>query len=156
MYPVKFQIMKIPPLNILLADDDDDDCYLFQEALEELSIEATLRIAKDGEKLIQVLTNHSNTLPDVLFLDLNMPRKTGIECLSEIKNHEKLKQFPVIIYSTSFDFEVVNLLYEKGASHYICKQGEFDNLKKVILTALTIIAQKEPVQPSKENFIIQV
>lgn len=148
--------MKTPPFNILLADDDEDDCYFFQEVLEELSISSLLKIVNDGEQLIQVLMTPSNTLPDVVFLDLNMPRKTGIECLLEIKIHEKLKQLPVIIYSTSMDYEVVDLLYEKGAYHYIRKQGEFAKLKKVILTALTIIAQNQLVQPLKENFIIEV
>ncbi len=149
--------MKTTPFfNILLADDDEDDCYFFQQALEELSIAASLTIAKDGEQLMQTLTIPSNTLPDVLFLDLNMPRKTGFECLLEIKTHEKLKQLPVIIYTTSMNYESVNFLYEKGAHHYICKQGEFAKLKKVILEALATIAQNEPVQPLKENFIIQV
>lgn len=144
------------PLNLLLADDDLDDAMFFEEALAELPISSQLKIVNDGEKLMQLLTTEAIVLPDIIFLDLNMPRKTGIECLSEIKLNENLKTLPVIIYSTSLDDEVVNLLYEKGAYHYIQKPGEFSELKKVILEAITITTRENPVRPSKEKFVIQV
>ena len=94
--------------NLLLADDDIDDCIFFKEVLEELPVESFLTTVKDGVELMKFL-NTAN-LPDVLFLDLNMPRKTGHECLSEIKKDQKLKHLPVIIFSTSFDHVVANAL----------------------------------------------
>lgn len=63
-------------INILLADDDKADCLLFKEALEELPVSASLTMVHDGEQLVEELTKEGNKLPDVLFLDLNMPRKT--------------------------------------------------------------------------------
>ncbi len=117
-------------LNLWLADDDADDCMFFKEALDELPLDSSLVTVNNGEELMRALATKSTTLPDVLFLDLNMPRKTGFECLSEIKRNEGLKSIPVIIYSTSLDLAVVNLLYEKGAHHYIRKPGEFSDLKK--------------------------
>ncbi|MBC8110037.1 MAG: response regulator [Verrucomicrobia bacterium] len=88
-------------LNLLLADDDKDDRFFFEEALEELQVSIHLTTVNDGEQLTQLLiqqmTKLPNQLPDVLFLDLNMPRKNGFECLAEIKRTKKLQHLPVII-----------------------------------------------------------
>ena len=142
--------------NLLLADDDADDCMFFKEALEELPVASVLTTVNDGVELLHLLTTKSNILPDILFLDLNMPRKTGFECLTEIKLDEKLKQLPVIIFSTSFDHEIVNLLYDMGADYYIRKPGDFTKLKKTIHEAITITAQKKDIRPEKEKFVIEV
>lgn len=147
--------MKAASFNLLLADDDTDDRMFFEEALEELPISTSLKMVNDGERLMELLTAKPEPFPDILFLDLNMPRKTGIECLTEIKRNENLKTLPVIIYSTSLDPEIVNMLYEQGAHRYIRKPGEFTKLKKVILEALTITGPNLP-KPSKENFVIMV
>lgn len=142
--------------NLLLADDDDDDCLFFKEALDETSINAALSIVHDGVQLMDYLkTNSSNNFPDVLFLDLNMPRKNGIECLAEIKTDEKLKNLPVIIFSTSLDSEIVNNLYKNGASYYIRKPGDFSKLKKVIEIALTTASENNFRQPERAHFILQ-
>src|SRR4051812_38109776 len=110
--------------NLLLADDDEDDCAFFKEALDELSLPVSLVVVNDGVQLMDYLAaNSSNNLPDMLFLDLNMPRKNGHECLKEIKEIEKLHTLPVIIFSTSLDIEIVDLMYKKGATYYIRKPG---------------------------------
>lgn len=141
--------------NLLLADDDIDDCIFFKEILEELPVSATLSIVNDGVQLMDYLSAKSDHLPDALFLDLNMPRKSGLECLSEIKSNSRLKNLPVIIFSTSLNMEVVNLLYQKGAHCYIRKPGEYDKLKKIIYEALTITAQNNSQQPARDKFILQ-
>jgi CheY-like chemotaxis protein len=141
--------------NLLLADDDTDDCIFFKEVLEELGVDTTLTVVNDGVELMRLLSKKTNSLPDVLFLDLNMPRKNGFECLLEIKLDDKLKHLPVVIFSTSLDMQVVNLLYEKGAHYYIRKPGEFSKLKKVIQEALTVTSQTKSGQPAKEKFILQ-
>ena len=149
--------MKLKPLNILLADDDTDDCIFFKEAVEELLLSAHLTAVNDGEQLMQLLTNETNELPDVLFLDLNMPRKNGFECLSEIKGNQKLNQLPVIIFSTSFEQEVVNLLYKNGAQYFIRKPSEFSQFKKIIhQTFITLIVPQNISQPTRENFVLTV
>jgi CheY-like chemotaxis protein len=147
--------MTTTPLHLLLADDDTDDCFFFKEALEELPISAKLATVNDGVQLMQLLSAKETLLPDALFLDLNMPRKSGFECLSEIKIIDKLMNLPVIIYSTSLNMEVVDLLYQKGAHYYICKPGEYDKIKKVILEAVTLISQKKLTQPARDKFILQ-
>ncbi|MEO6540077.1 MAG: response regulator [Ferruginibacter sp.] len=142
-------------LNLLLADDDRDDCFFFKEALDELPISAQLTTVHDGVHLMQLLSAKETLLPDALFLDLNMPRKSGFECLSEIKIMDKLINLPVIIYSTSLNMEVVDLLYQKGANYYICKPGKYDKLKKVILEAITLTSQNKCTQPPRDKFILE-
>ncbi len=142
--------------NLLLADDDEDDCLFFKEALDETSINATLSIVHDGVQLMNYLkSNISNNFPDVLFLDLNMPKKNGLECLAEIKADQKLQKLPVIIFSTSLDSEIVNNLYRNGASYYIRKPGDFSKLKKVLEMALTTASENNFKQPERANFILQ-
>ena len=144
-------------LVLLLADDDKDDCLFFKDALEELPVTADLTTVHDGEQLMELLAKKSldPPPPHVLFLDLNMPRKNGFECLAEIKSDEKLKELPIIIFSTSFEQDVVNLLYKKGAHYYIRKPAEFSQLKKVIYQALMLATEDNMGQPSKENFVIK-
>jgi CheY-like chemotaxis protein len=148
--------MNLKQLNILLADDDTDDCIFFKEALEELLLSTHLTTVNDGEQLMQLLNNETTELPHILFLDLNMPRKNGFECLSEIKLNEKLKQLPIIMFSTSFEQEVVNLLYKNGAQYFIRKPSEFSQFKKIIQQSLTLIEQGNISQPTRENFVLTV
>jgi CheY-like chemotaxis protein len=145
------------PLIILLADDDMDDCLFFKEAVEELSLPAQLSTIHDGEQLMRHLNDETNELLDVLFLDLNMPRKNGFECLSEIKGNQRLKQLPVIIFSTSFEQGVVNLLYKNGAQYFLRKPSEFLQFKKIIhQTINTFIIPQNISQPTRENFVLNV
>lgn len=126
-------------IHILLADDDKDDSTLFQDVLRELPFSTHLTTVLNGEQLLQLLNEAGIPLPDVLFLDLNMPRKNGFDCLTEIKRSEKLKFLPVIIFSTSCDPEVVNLLYRHGAQYYIRKPNSYAQLKRDIHHALNLI-----------------
>lgn len=148
--------MNILKYNLLLADDDEDDCAFFKEALDELYIPVKLIAVNDGVELMDFLLNTpSGNLPDILFLDLNMPRKSGLECLTEIKSMDRLKLLPIIIFSTSLDLNIVDLMYENGASYYIQKPGDFYKLKKVIENALTISSVDNFAQPARQNFILQ-
>jgi CheY-like chemotaxis protein len=143
-------------LNLLLADDDEDDCAFFKEALDELLLSVSLVTVNDGVQLMDFLSNNPlKSLPDILFLDLNMPRKSGFECLSEIKRIDKLRHLSVIIFSTSLDINMVDLMYEKGATYYIQKPGEFSKLKKVIANALSISSENNFKQPVRDYFILK-
>jgi len=146
--------MSTLPINLLLADDDTDDCFFFKEAIEEIPVTVHLTTVNDGEQLMQLISSKEVPLPDAIFIDLNMPRKSGIECLEEIKTLDKFINLPIFIYSTALNREVVDLLYEKGAHYYICKPAEFDNLKKILSKAITIIAQNKSTQPPRGDFIL--
>lgn len=126
-------------LQLLLADDDEDDCLFFKEALAELPVATHLTTVQDGEQLMHWLTTNTGSLPDALFLDLNMPRKGGYECLVEMKADQQLQQIPVIILSTSFEKKMADRLYKKGAISCIRKPADFSQLKQVIQQALTLI-----------------
>lgn len=135
------------PIKLLLADDDLDDRIFFEKALSELSIAATLTMVNNGEELMEYLMRHADRLPDVVFLDLSMPRKTGFECLSEIKENEKLNKLKVIMFTTSFtrgfDLEenLRGTLLRMGAQDYIRKPAGFEELKQVIQLALGSIKE---------------
>jgi CheY-like chemotaxis protein len=150
--------MNKQPMTILLADDDIDDCGFFKEALAKLPIITSLNSVHDGEQLMKLLNQENYTLPDVLFLDLNMSRKNGFECLEEIKGNERLKRLPVIIFSTSFDKDRVNLLYENGAHYFMRKPAEFIHLKNLIHQGISHVLQDlssgKIMQPQKENFVL--
>jgi CheY-like chemotaxis protein len=133
--------MNSDPIHVLLADDDADDCLFFKEALEELGYSTSLEIAHNGEQLMNVLAKKVAPVPHVLFLDLNIPRKNGLECLLEIKSSKDLHTLFVVIISTSAEQDIVNLLYKSGAQHYIRKPAEFSQLKKVIHRALSLVAE---------------
>lgn len=141
--------------NILLADDDEDDCAFFKEALDELSLPVSLVTVNDGVQLMDYLSGNLNQLPDILFLDLNMPRKNGHECLNEIKNKKEFENLSIIIFSTSLDNEIVDLMYQKGATYYIRKPGDFSKLKKVISNAIAIYSENNFKQPVRAQFILQ-
>ena len=150
--------MNPEPLRILLADDDTDDCGFFKEALEKLPLAAHLTTVHDGEQLMQLLAEGTGRLPDVLFLDLNMPRKNGFECLEEIKRDQKLVLLPVIVFSTSFDQDRVNLIYASGAHYFMRKPAQFLQLKNIIHQGLRCIMHDfsagNRTQPAKESFVI--
>lgn len=141
-------------LNIYLADDDQADCLLFKEAVEELPVNVTLTIVHNGEQLLDLLSQEGNLLPDVLFLDLNMPRKNGFAALGQIKRNEKLLDLPVIVYSTANDPARIKMVFRDAAHYYIRKPAKFSELKEVIYKALTLIADGNASLPKEENFLL--
>ena len=149
--------MNLKHLNIILADDDNDDCTFFKEALEELQLSLNLTTMHDGEQLMNYLYEHSDHLPDVLFLDLSMPRKNGFECLSEIKENEKLKNLPVVMFATAFprdlkyERDMINSLLNIGAQYFIRKSEDIEQLKHAIHSALTMVIEKKPFKEKREN-----
>lgn len=147
--------MKPPSqLHLLLTDDDEDDCLFFKEVLETLNIPVQLTIIEGGPQLMKWLTEKTNSLPDLLFLDLNMPRKNGYECLAEIKQDQKLKHIPVIIYSTALNLVDVDSLYKTGAHYYIQKPGDFGDLSRAIGHVLNLPEEKRRIQPKRSDFLL--
>lgn len=144
--------MKLKQISILLAEDDKDDCYLFEKAIKELEIPFSLKIVNDGEELINYLSINSEELPDILFLDLNMPRKNGFESLVEISENEKLKNLSVIILTTSFpqdknyELGMISHLFKIKARVFVRKPNDFELLKQVILHAITMTEESNELK----------
>ncbi|SHM74963.1 response regulator [Flavobacterium chilense] len=122
--------------NIYLADDDDDDRIMFVEALQEVDSSVILTQAEDGKQLMDILNENSDPLPEVVFLDINMPKLDGFECLEEIKQHTRLKKLFVIMLSTSSDPITIEKAFDLGATFYAVKPSTFDELKSLIRNVL--------------------
>lgn len=142
-------------IHLLLADDDPDDRFFFDKILGLLPIPTHLTMVEDGQKLMHFFSKTAEQLPDALFLDLNMPRKNGSECLKEIKGDFKLKDLPVIIYSTSLHEDIAELLYKEGA-HYYVRKGGLDELKETLHYILNLMVEKKFTRPPKDKFILSV
>lgn len=143
-----------PHMNILLADDDADDRLLFEEALMEVSEDARITTARNGEQLMGILNKTTPPPPHLIFLDLNMPLKNGFECLEELKASKKYRSIPVVIFSTSCQKEAIDSVYNKGADYYICKPDNFQKLKKLIHAVFSIHPIDTSSRPSRENFLL--
>lgn len=143
-------------LHILLADDDESDRMLFTEAFLELKIKTTVRTFNDGVQLMEWLNTLDITLPHFIFLDLNMPRKNGLECLKEIKSNEKLKDILIAIYSTSDSEKDIEDTFIFGANVYITKPNNFNLLKKVLEKSLLSVHQCQDGLMKKEHFLLKV
>jgi CheY-like chemotaxis protein len=135
-------------LNVLLAEDDPDDRNLFERALKEIPITTHLRTVTNGEELMDYLALNTTELPDVLFLDLSMPRKTGYECLLEIKENKKMEALHVVIFTTSItqridlEMTLINTLSNMGSQEYLRKPSGFEPLKLAVQDALKRVIQK--------------
>lgn len=125
-------------IKILLAEDDEDDFILFREAVNDYRETIFLNWVRGGEELMNALKKDIAELPDMIFLDINMPRKNGFECLTEIRQNENLKQLPVIIFSTSNDRALISWMYNAGANLYLNKPTDFKSLKENIQRAVAM------------------
>ncbi len=142
-----------PIFSILLADDDKDDRYFFKKALDGLSGAYTLKMVGDGEELMNYLNTSCEELPDALFLDINMPRKNGIECLAELKQNELLQHIPVVIYSTSGFDSVAESLYQQGAHYYLQKCDYFELVNN--LEGILNLLKESLNKPSSDHFFFR-
>ena len=118
-------------MRIYLADDDEDDRTFFEEALNEIPLNTEVTSFSDGVELMAELISEQ-PLPDMIFLDLNMPLMDGFECLQDIRNEVNFQNIPVVIYSTSFYAAEVARLQEMGATRYLKKPSSYNQLKTLL------------------------
>jgi CheY-like chemotaxis protein len=143
-------------LHILLADDDEDDRLFFKDAFEEVKVQTKVEFVFDGLQLMDHLHNPDTKLPDILFLDLNMPKKTGKECLIEIKKTERLKNLIIAIYSTSSSDEDIEDTFVEGANIYIKKPSDFNALKKILNEVITLNWHYHTSGLNRDNFLLSL
>lgn len=131
--------MNMRPINILLVEDNEGDILLTAEALEEVNITNNLYAVRDGEQALDFLERNppfaNEQLPDLILLDINLPRKNGIEVLKHIKNTRVLRHIPVIILTTSSSESDISRSYDNYANCYITKPSDisdFTHIMKVI------------------------
>jgi DNA-binding NtrC family response regulator len=121
---------------ILIVDDDDDDRALFFDAMREIDSSIKCLSANDGHDALKFLKNSDNSLPDYIFLDLNMPRLNGKQFLAEIKKLSHLSHIPVIIYSTTGRKEDIDETKRMGALQFITKPTLFNEIVDAIMAVL--------------------
>ena len=144
------------PMNVLLADDDEDDRSFFNDAIKELKMNNNLTIFKDGEELMDYMNNPDSVIPHILFLDLNMPCKTGHDCLKEIRANPRFKDLSIAIYSTSSSEKDIEDTFIGGANVYIKKPNDFNKLKKVIKDVVNMNWQYHTSGLNKETFFFSI
>ncbi|HUS29097.1 MAG TPA: response regulator [Kofleriaceae bacterium] len=120
------------PIEILLVEDNPADVRLTQEALKEGKVRNNLQIARDGVEALELLLRKDAVRPDLILLDLNLPRKDGREVLAEIKNHPELKTIPVVVLTTSSAEADILKSYNLYANCYITKPVDLDQFVQVI------------------------
>ncbi|NMH24648.1 response regulator [Flavobacterium solisilvae] len=143
-------------IHIILADDDEDDRMFFTDAFDELKMKTKVQTFNDGVELMNYLMTENAVLPHVLFLDLNMPKKNGIECLHEIKANKRFDDIAIAIYSTSSSEEHIEETFVNGANIYIKKPNDFNTLKKVLSDVVTINWQYHTSGLNKDNFLLRM
>lgn len=126
---------KINLRHLLLAEDDSEDAEIFQTILSDVSSGINLSVVANGLLLMNFLRT-AQELPDIIFLDMNMPLKNGLQCLEEIKKSEKLKQVRIIILSTSSQPELVRAAYGLGAELYLEKPNSYSKFKTLLQKCL--------------------
>lgn len=123
------------PLKILLVEDDIDDIELLEGALNDNSVVYEMEVLMEGDLVYPYLTNCS-ILPEIIILDFNLPKVHGRDILIQIKSRDKLKHIPVVVLTTSSAKEDMNFALENGASKFITKPTNINDLNKAIETIL--------------------
>lgn len=138
-------------MHILVADDDKDDFYILQQAAEKVSAPLKISYVSNWIELWRFIIK---TLPDVLFLDVNMPVKNGMECLQLLREDRKFDTVPIIIYSTAVSKNDIDKAYRNGANYFIVKPNTIEDIAGMIKKICSM--GKEVLQsiPPREEFVI--
>ncbi|TDH29270.1 response regulator [Segetibacter sp. 3557_3] len=140
-------------INIAIAEDDKEDFLLLKEAIETVLPKINIIHSKDGQLFLQSLDDHAE--PDLIFLDLNIPKKNGIHCLVALRQQKKLKCTPVIIYSTSLDVEDIDCCYKHGCTLYLVKPPSYKDLVTQVRKIFFRIGLPRENLKFKEMFVVQ-
>jgi CheY-like chemotaxis protein len=129
---------------ILVVDDEDNDAILIKRALSKAQIRTGLQRVRDGEEALRYLKREGefndaegHPFPSVVILDLKMPRRNGFEVLTWIRQNERTRLLPVVVFTSSREKEDINRAYELGANAYMVKPNSFDDLVEVVKSIYT-------------------
>jgi CheY-like chemotaxis protein len=124
-------------VEILLVEDNEDDAVIIQEVFSDMRLATLINVVRDGEEALAYLRRNGKykvvRMPDIVLLDINMPKKNGFEVLEEIKKDPRLQSLPVIMLTTSHREEDIVRSYAKGACSYIHKLVDLDQFKHLIM-----------------------
>lgn len=145
--------MYLDKLHIVLAEDDQDDRLLFQNVFNHVKIDHSLKMCESGLELMDYLNNVEEK-PHIIFLDLNMPGKSGLECLREIKKNKDLQDITIAIYSTTSDKSIIEQVFILGANVVIKKPSDLAELKKILTEVIYVNWQYITNGFNKEHFMV--
>lgn len=137
--------------NVLVADDDRDDVLIFELALEKVPIKIELRNAEDGEKLFVLL---KEMIPDILFLDINLPCKDGVACIVEIRRNSDYNNLPIVMYTSFKTKKYVDDCYQNGANFYIVKGTTVNELAEKLRRIFSIDWKNFMYYPPIDEFLM--
>lgn len=137
--------------NIVLADDDEDDYLFLKSAVEQSTSPVNLSHVSNWLELLRFL--NKIPLPDIIFLDLNMPVKNGLECLALLREESKFDKVSIIIYSTSSSKKDIDEAYKLGANYYVVKPSSQEEITELIQKICHMDKQHLLAKPDKEKFV---
>jgi CheY-like chemotaxis protein len=140
-------------INILLADDSVDEHFLFIHTIRGIATDVVINTAMNGVELLKQLNKPDVVLPDLLFLDLNMPLKNGKEALAEIRKNEKLAGLNVVIYSTSDEKRDIDETYALGANAYVRKPQDYLELEKTLSHLISLYRNKGAIRFPRSQYV---
>lgn len=138
-------------IRIVLAENDQDDVLLFKLAVGQLPFDVQINHAEDGEKLFILLRQF---IPDIIFLDINLPYKDGISCLAEIRRNHIYDNVPVIMYTGYKSEKYIADSFAKGANFYVLKIAAVSELAERLSLVFSVDWKKMLYYPSKSNFVV--
>lgn len=138
-------------MHILMADDDKEDYFILQEAVAKVNEPLTLSYAANWLELWRATLK---AIPDILFLDLNMPVKNGLECLRLLREESKFDMLPIIIYSTSASSSDIDEAYAGGANYFAVKPYSLDDITTLVIKLIRMGRANLITQPPREEFVI--
>lgn len=141
----------LDPTHVILAEDDDEDFFIFSLALKELTIKVILTRAENGDILLKLLDEKN---PDIVFLDLLMPCKDGRTCLKEIRSNKKYDTIPIVVYSSLSDLKSIEFCYREGSNLYAIKPSTLQELKTVLEKIFSIDWKKMLYFPPRSKFVV--
>lgn len=137
--------------HILLADDDEDDRTLFSEAVQNINPDIKVTLAENEPSLLMFLDTEE--IPEVIFLDVNMPLKSGLDCLKAIKSNINYINTSVVMYSTSNRLKDIDEAYDEGADFYIIKPSSYSTLVDILKRLFETLGNKKSFH-TRDSFVI--
>lgn len=123
---------QMKPITLLLVEDNPGDVRLIQEVFKDANVPSSFMVAYDGDEALTMLKASKNALPDLILLDLNLPKKKGLEVLTEVKTDPELRRIPVIILTTSSADDDILKSYNSYANAYLTKPIELDKFMTIV------------------------
>lgn len=140
--------------NVLLADDNKSEHIFFAHCLKFINKAINLHFVSGGVALMNYLKDPATPLPDILFLDVNMPVKNGKQCLAELRADERFDQMPIVMYSTSDAQSDTDETFILGADLYVRKPVEIEDLVSLLRAVLTVYEQDKIKRNSREHYVL--